>query len=497
MKISTVKNFFKVGLSSLNLFPTKLLRLLIAVIFFYFIGYKYFYEKNLLGFGEDTNKSLTIEEVINPKDGRIIKLKKQTEQFQSSKTLWDWLGLAGTLAIPLVLYLFQASEQRRAEERAEIEKKQAEDLAEVEKYIAEDNLREQALEAYTDRMAEIFINPLSRNELFLNKDINKDNSVRDVARVRTVTILRRLENDIKRQNRILHFLDDSELLKFLLKNANFSSINMKGFNFSGINLSDAVFRDANLMGAKFNYCKLYNANFSNANLNGVDFTNAELFGAIFTGANLNGANLENIYIVNIQFTNADLTNANLISCKTWDDEELDNNYEIVYDEGDEYALSSSYQKWYKTDFSGVKLVNANLYACDLRSAKNIEIDELKKATNWDDAIYKDELFNELGLPEKFMSVIENIFKNVESDDDIDLNIFIGSQVEIRNKIDYETKIKTTIKGEITGFTKRTITSFFESDRYNKNLLTIKTSDGMVLDKIEPYNVYVYMDTLKS
>jgi hypothetical protein len=183
----------------------------------------------------------------------------------------------------------------------------------------------------------------------------------------------------------------------------------------------------------------------------------------------------------------------------WDDEELDNNYEIVYDEGDEYEPPYSYQKWYKTDFSGVKLVNTNLYQCDLRSAENIEIKQLKEAKNWDDAIYSKELFKELGLPEKLIDVVEAMFEKAKPDDAIDLNTLIGSKVEIRTYSDYETKTKTKIKVEITAFEKRNTPSSLISYRYNQNLFTVKTLDGIFLDKIEAYNIYIYidMDTLKS
>lgn len=73
------------------------------------------YKVNWAGFGTGSNKSVTVEEVINPTDGKIVKLMKTTEHFQSGKILWDWLGLAGTLAIPIVLYQFQRSEQQQVD----------------------------------------------------------------------------------------------------------------------------------------------------------------------------------------------------------------------------------------------------------------------------------------------------------------------------------------------------------------------------------------------
>lgn len=37
-------------------------------------------------------KTVTIKEVINPKDIKIIKLTETTDIFQSGKTFWDWVG---------------------------------------------------------------------------------------------------------------------------------------------------------------------------------------------------------------------------------------------------------------------------------------------------------------------------------------------------------------------------------------------------------------------
>lgn len=54
------------------------------------------------GFGKDVNESETTKIVINPKDAKTTKFTEKTKHFQSRKTLWDWLGLAGTLAIPLI-----------------------------------------------------------------------------------------------------------------------------------------------------------------------------------------------------------------------------------------------------------------------------------------------------------------------------------------------------------------------------------------------------------
>lgn len=488
--LTAIKNVLQTEISLVNLG-----RILLAAIFLYFVGYKYFYEKKLLGFGEDTNKSLTIEEVINPKDGKIIKLKKETEQFQSAKTLWDWLGLSATFAIPIVLYFFQTSEQRRSEKRAEIESKQAEERAEVEKDIAEDNLREQALEAYIDRMSAILINQQTRSELIGNRNnAHKDNPVCDVARIRTATILRRLEDDIKRQNRVLHFLQDSEILGFLLESANFANANLKGANFCNINLNHAIFDGANLSGANFNSTKLFRANFSNANLSGANFTNARLIEAIFDGANLNGANLQNASIQGATFINTDLTNAILIDTKTWDEENRDDNFYVIYHEEESYEMEDTGKYGYSpaytedepylTDFSEAKLINTNLLLTNFSGAINLTVEQLKKAKKWDDAIYGDELSKKLGLPQKLTSIMSTIFKNRDFKPykDIDLTILELVKFKILVSRSFLGEILPPIKGEMTGFT-------ILKEGYP--LINIKTSHGTLLKKIDPEYVYIY------
>jgi hypothetical protein len=446
--------------TSKNIFKSLQIKVLL-VLLISLISIPVLYQFNWSGFGEDSNKSKSIETTI--KDGKIISIKKtETEYFQSGKTLWDWLGLAGTLAIPIVLFQFQTSEQRRSEKQASVEKEQAEKRETFEKYIAEANLREEAFQAYIDSMAVILINERSRSELFYNKNENnnEDNSVRDIARIRTVTILRRLENDIERQNRILHFLHDAELLQFLLKTANLSGINLNGVNLNGVNLNGANFTNAILCGA----------NFSEASLNGANFTNA----------NLCGANLEKSYIQNTNFINTDLSNARLVNAKTWYEEEIDFNFfevEVVDDE-----LGPPYQReiFYTTDFSGAKLTNANLVSTNLKAAENLTVEQLKEAKNWDEAIYNTKLFKKLGLPKPLESIIDNMYKDafrLNKDEDIDFEKLIGYQVEVRNYLDNETK--TIIKGEITGFSK------------SNRRVNLKTSNGENLDKYL-YQVYVYM-----
>jgi hypothetical protein len=276
------------------------------------------------GFGPDSNKSTSVETTI--KDGTVISTKKtESEHFQSAKTLWDWLGLAGTVAIPIVLFQFQRGEQRRSDERAKLEKQQADKQSMSEKEIAAINLREDVLQCYIDRMSELLINQDTRTELILNTtkndDANHDNPVRDVARIRTITILRRMEGDTERQDRVLHFLRDAELLEFLLSRAKLDRIDLSNANLYGINFTNTDFRGANLSGVNLRGSHLHASNLSGANLSDADLNRAFLTSANCSDANLSNANLENAILglsdqgLKVNFNGANFHGANLKGAK--------------------------------------------------------------------------------------------------------------------------------------------------------------------------------------
>ncbi|BAZ71293.1 pentapeptide repeat protein (plasmid) [Fischerella sp. NIES-4106] len=211
------------------------------------------------GFGEDTTTEASIEK--NNK-GQIVK-QTDTIKTQSGKTLWDVLNLAGTLAIPVLLAIlgiwFQRREQKRSEEQAKVEKD-----------IANENLRDDALQTYIDRMSELLLD----QELIQSED---DSPVRDVARTRTLTILRRLKGDEERKVRVLHFLYDAGLLEIKesapfidLRDADFGEVNLGFASLKGAYLMKVNLKGAYLMGAYLKTANLMEANLMEANLMGAN-----------------------------------------------------------------------------------------------------------------------------------------------------------------------------------------------------------------------------------
>lgn len=156
------------------------------------------------------------------------------------------------------------------------------------------------------------------------------------------------------------------------------ALNADKVNMDGVNLEGASLLHINLRNAK-----LETANFKNANLYHADFQMANLRGAFFQQkANLNDANLKQAYLSGADFTSTYLKKANLEKAK------LD---------------AAIFQK---ADLRGAKLKDAELcgttfnnkYLCaDFRGAKNLTVQQIKSAKDWEKADYDPEMRSQLGL----------------------------------------------------------------------------------------------------
>jgi uncharacterized protein YjbI with pentapeptide repeats len=320
------------------------------------------------------------------------------EHHQSGKTLWDWLSLVGILAIAIVLFRFEYREKKRAQEQSQITKD-----------IAYTNLRESALQNYIDYMSYLLVDKEYRTELLDDeKQTNLSyGSIRDIARVRTLTILRILENDQARIARVLYFLKDTELSKFILKGAHLTGLNLKdtylkganlalanlfnvnlsGANLSGANLESAKLRNADLRGAELfhvnlAYADLVSADLFGANLFGADLFVADLFsanlsGSKLTNANLSGAKLEGAKLRDANLKEANLLGANLFGC-------------------DMFGADLVGANLFGADFERTDLTLANLFGANLERARNLTFDQVKCATNWQQANYDKNFRDKLG-----------------------------------------------------------------------------------------------------
>ncbi len=272
----------------------------------------------LNGTGFDGYYQVTTARTISgPSAGTIVR----TEVYQPAKSLWDWLQL---LIIPVVLAvgiwwlnrLQQQRDQQLAEKRAQIEREAAEQRAKDEQKVATDNQQEAALQAYIDSMSELLLNKNLAERAADGQLKPEHKQVRDVARVRTITVLAQL--DARRVGYVFAFLREAELMSatkddnaISLKNADLHAV-----NWSQADLRGADLRQANLSGAYLQRADLRQANLSGADLSGANLKDAIFFRTIYVprafggtlvlsnSADLSGANLSGAKVTTEQLDKA-------------------------------------------------------------------------------------------------------------------------------------------------------------------------------------------------
>lgn len=339
---------------------------------------------------------------------------------ERGKTLWDWMEL---LVIPIVLavgaFYFNRQERRNelkiAEDRhkndlAKEEERRKNDIAiaeerrKVDLEIADLRNQEAALQNYLDKMNELILEKglmkvkryrdeaLSENDHLDEDEIEKRipgdlKAARDMAQIRTVTILRQLNET--RRNIILQFLRDANLAGFLLvrstldhadlTKADFHSINLASASMAGAtlvsaNLSLSCLTDANLEGVNLNGAELHNANLKRVNLSHGDLSGsnlvqanlswAKLRGAKLIEANLRSSRIDDAYMDDADLSGADVSEANLTGCT------------LVH-------ANMSGSKLLETNLTNAKVICANLSGADLCGA-NLR-DAMLYETNLDEA----------------------------------------------------------------------------------------------------------------
>ncbi len=235
----------------------------------------------------------------------------------TERALWDWLMLLGVLAIPVAVafgtLLF--SQQLTQSSQAASERQHQTDIQ-----IANEQQQEATLQIYLDHISDLLLN----HKLLASK--HSGNEVRDVARIWTLTALRRLDPTRKRV--VLKFLYEAGLIGgydsingsgkrldaiVALNDADLSGIKLGGVNLSYVNLSGANLRNADLSQANLNYADLSGANLSSGtNLGGAILSFADLSGANLGGTNLDGAILSSADLSGADLSHADLRDSTLI-----------------------------------------------------------------------------------------------------------------------------------------------------------------------------------------
>jgi uncharacterized protein YjbI with pentapeptide repeats len=212
------------------------------------------------------------------------------------KTLWDWLGLLGILAIPVMVSILTVwfTERQSAISNDYNRMQQAQALQ-----VVREQLREADLKEYLDKMSELLLHEHLRES-------QPEDEIRSIARVRTLTILSRIDNWRKRS--VLQFLHESKLIekgnrKIDLYDADFTNADLRGVSLIGTDLHGANLHRADLQGAYLTSVGLWNVDL-NVDLSEANLTKANLWGAELDDTDLTNANLINASVTPEQLAKA-------------------------------------------------------------------------------------------------------------------------------------------------------------------------------------------------
>jgi hypothetical protein len=237
------------------------------------------------------NQVTTAHTISGPSAGTVVR----TEVYQPGKALWDWLNLVGILAIPAEVAWYTV-QQGKVSERENT-----------------DNQRHAVLQAYIDKMSELLLNGHLAERTADGQPKPVDKQVRDVARVRTITVLVQL--DARRVGYVFAFLREAELMS-ATKDDN--AISLKNADLHAVNWSQADLRGADLRQANLSGACLQRADLRDANLRGANLRGANLSGAIFFSKIWVSRGLASTIPFSTNFADlseANLSGANLLGAK--------------------------------------------------------------------------------------------------------------------------------------------------------------------------------------
>ena len=270
---------------------------------------------------------------------------------------------------------------------------------------AEDSQRESEFQLYYDKM----------NDLLLKHNLLKSaehDEVRNMARIRTRTILPRLDG--VRKGHVLRFLYEAGLINqppiIDLQGADFSNVvvdaDLRGAVLAGADLSHAHLGSANLEGADLSDTNLKEAHLQAARLTEVNLMHATLADTNLEEARLERANLSQAQILNTNMTLVHMAGANLsramltsTSLRSSDLTNADLSNAFLGSMGNgkgQSDLSGAYLRHtnlsnaslIEVSLKGAILCNANLRGANLQGAKlenavlsaaSVSTEQLKKA----------------------------------------------------------------------------------------------------------------------
>lgn len=205
-------------------------------------------------------------------------IKAKNTGFET-KTLWDWMDL---LIIPLVLALgvFALNSSERTRER-ETEKKRAR----AQQQIEANRHYEAALQSYLDRMTELLLKDKLRTA--------RNKEARNVARIRTLSVLRGLDG--ARKGIVLRFLYEAGLI-----NKDRPIVDLRTAELGWADLSYIDLQDADLTGAYMDHVDLTKTNLAGSVLVSTDLTEAKMNDAILEHVNLSNVKVSDEQLATVR-----------------------------------------------------------------------------------------------------------------------------------------------------------------------------------------------------
>jgi len=227
-------------------------------------------------------------QVSTPYRTEALELEQKTIEIDrigfSDKTMWDWLILFSTLAIPLVVLcatiVFSIQQEKANEAQHSNELRIAEANRQNDLKMADVQEEETTLSAYLDGLT----------SLLLDKKLGSPDAAYDasvVARAKTMIVLQRL-NDPHRKSMVVQFLYEAHLIT-----GKQPRVSLDGVDLSGVDLSSVDLSGANLSGAHLNMALLRSTDLRDAILSGADMQGATMKGTDLRGADMTDTRLTN------------------------------------------------------------------------------------------------------------------------------------------------------------------------------------------------------------
>ena len=203
-------------------------------------------------------------------------------------------------------------------------------------------------------------------------------------------------------------LAEWDLVNYYLPEIDLSAANLSKANLSKSTLKEANLSKANLQRADLREAYLKKVNFSQADLSQANLSGETILEeADLSKANLKRANLRETFMKKVNFSQADLSQADLsggtkgtvleksnLSGANLQETNLENTYLV--------EANMSLANLSKANLQYAKLEKANLQDADISGADfektyGLNPDQVKRAKNWEQAIYDEEFRKKLGL----------------------------------------------------------------------------------------------------